>query len=92
MPVGISQTCLFAIRHLFACLPTAAGTLATVKLQRLSIPALQSTLRLFGMLGVGGEVPTKEQRGGKHCITQPHTEQERGQEPKLKIDTERRKM
>lgn len=73
LPVGISQTCLFAIHHLFACPPTATGTLAKVKLQRLSIPMFQRTLRLFSVLGVGGEMPTKEQRGGKHCITQPHT-------------------
>lgn len=45
----------FSIHHLFACLPTATGTLAKTGLQRLSIPALQRALELFGLLGVGGD-------------------------------------
>lgn len=45
----------FLIHHLFACLPTATGMLAKMKLQRLSIPAFPSALALFGTLGVGGD-------------------------------------
>lgn len=45
----------FSIHHLFACLPTATGTLAKTELRRLLIPVLQRALELFGMLGVGGD-------------------------------------
>lgn len=57
----------FAIHHLFARLPTATGTLAELKLPRLPIPAFQSTLECFGVLGVGGDADKRAE--GVESIT-----------------------